>query len=732
MSKKIFIKKFVIFKLAAMFANATLVASLIFAAGPLEAPKPPITARRSMVDEYWGIKVTDDYRWLENWNDPEVRAWSESQNVAARTSLAALPNRAAIRARIAALLTGASVSYGNLVLRKGLFFALKHDPAKQQPQLVTLSGPDTPGLERVILDPSQLDPNSRTSIDWFVPSPDGTLVAVSLSKSGTESGDVHLFEVATGKQVYEVIPRVNGGTAGGSLVWSSGGIGFFYTRYPRLGERSEADMNFYQQVYHHLLGMPTEKDTYCVGKDFPRIAEIQLDATADGKVIMAQVENGDGGEFAFHLRQPDGSWIQIAAFTDQVLGAAFAPDAALYLLSHQGAPRGKVLRLAPGAAKLSAATVVVTEGDGVIQQVLPTASVIYLSELFGGPSRVRMVTPDGKAMSFVPVPEASSVWRIVPIEGDTVLLNIEGYVTPAVWYRWLPGAEKLAHTALFKISLADYSDCEVSMETAISKDGTSIPLTVIRRKGIKLDGTNPTLLSGYGGFGIATTPSFSDSRRLWLDHGGVFAMANLRGGNEFGETWHQAGMLTRKQNVFDDFIACARYLIATGYASPKTLAIEGGSNGGLLMGAALTQAPELFRAVVTHVGIYDMLRNELTPNGTFNITEYGSVKNKAQFEALYAYSPYHRVQNGTKYPAVLFLTGANDPRVDPMNSRKMVARLQVASASGRPVWLRTSGTTGHGGGTPLTERIEQITDVQSFLFDQLGLIFKPALSPDPE
>jgi prolyl oligopeptidase len=715
-----------------VFANAALVASLIFAAGSLKAPKPPITARKPVVDEYWGIKVTDDYRWLENWNDPEVRAWSEAQNAAARTSLAALPNRAAIRARIAALMTGASVSYGNLVLRKGLFFALKHDPAKQQPQLVTLSGPDTPGSERVILDPAQLDPDSRTSIDWFEPAPDGKLVAVSLSKNGTEIGDVHLFEVATGKQVYEVIPRVNGGTAGGSLVWSSGGVGFFYTRYPRPGERPEADMNFYQQVYHHLLGTPTAKDIYCVGKDFPRIAEIQLDATADGKVILAQVENGDGGEFAFHLRQPDGSWVQVAAFADQVVGAAFAPDAALYLLSHRGAPRGKVLRLATGAAKLSAAIVVVAEGDGVIQQVVPMASVVYLSELFGGPSRVRVVAPDGKPLSVVPVPEASSVWRIVPVAGDMVLLNIEGYVTPAAWYRWMPGAKKLARTALFKISFADYSDCEVSREAAISKDGTRIPLTVIRCKGIKLDGTNPTLLSGYGGFSIATRPSFSDSQRLWLDQGGVLAIANLRGGSEFGETWHQAGMLTSKQNVFDDFIACARFLIAAGYASPKTLAIEGASNGGLLMGAALTQAPELFRAVVTHVGIYDMLRNELTPNGTFNITEYGSIKNKVQFEALYAYSPYHRVQDGTQYPAVLFLTGANDPRVDPMNSRKMVARLQAASVLGRPVWLRTSGSTGHGGGTPLSERIEQITDVQSFLFDQLGLTFKPALSPAPE
>lgn len=696
-------------------------AAMILAARPPKTIEPPVAAQRPIVDEYWGIKVTDNYRWLENWDDPEVRAWSEAQNAAARTALAAVPVRAAIRARITELLTGTSISYGGLVRRRGTLFALKYDPAKQQPLLVTLSGPDAPGSERVILDPSRLDPDSRISMDWYVPSPDGALVAVSLSKAGTESGDVHLFDVASGMQVHEVIPRVNGGTAGGSLAWSPAGVGFFYTRYPRPGERPKADLDFYQQVYYHLLGTPTAKDTYCIGKEFPRIAEIQLHATADGTVILAQVENGDGGEFAFFLRRADGSWTRIAAFSDQVVDAAFAPDATLYLLSIQGAPRGKVLRLAPGVMDLSAATLFAAEGDGVIQEVLPTASVVYLSELLGGPSRLRMVGLDGKMLGAVPIPEASSVQRIVPVEKDAVLLQIESYVAPAAWYRWSPGAEQLVRTALFKVSLADYSDCAVSRTTAGSKDGTRIPLTIIHRKGIMLDGSNPTLLSGYGGFGIAIRPSFSDSSRLWLDHGGVLAVANLRGGGEFGEAWHQDGMLARKQNVFDDFIACARFLIGAGYASPRTLAIEGGSNGGLLMGAALTQAPELFRAVVAHVGIFDMLRNELTPNGTFNVTEYGSVRDKAQFEALYAYSPYHRVRDGGRYPAVLFLTGANDPRVDPMNSRKMVARLQAASASGRPVWLRTSDSTGHGGGTPLAERIERITDVSAFLFDQLGL-----------
>jgi len=260
----------------------------------------------------------------------------------------------------------------------------------------------------------------------------------------------------------------------------------------------------------------------------------------------------------------------------------------------------------------------------------------------------------------------------------------------------------------------------VVREFAVSKDGTRIPLNIIRRKGTKLDGKNPALLTAYGGYGINESPYYSASLRVLLDHGFVFADANLRGGGEYGEAWHHAGSLTKKQNVFDDFAACARYLIDHKYTSAAKLGIEGGSNGGLLMGAELTQHPELFGAVVSHVGIYDMLRVELQPNGAFNVTEFGTVKEAEQFKALYAYSPYHHVVDGTNYPPVLFLTGANDPRVDPLNSRKMTARLQ-ASGTKHVVLLRTSSNSGHGIGTALSERIAQQADVDAFLFDQLGV-----------
>jgi prolyl oligopeptidase len=293
------------------------------------------------------------------------------------------------------------------------------------------------------------------------------------------------------------------------------------------------------------------------------------------------------------------------------------------------------------------------------------------------------------------------------------------FLTPLGWSRYDPVEGEVRRTALFSSSPADFSDCEVVREFAISRDGTKVPLNIIRRKGTRLEGDNPVLLTGYGGYGISLSPSFRSRRRLWLDMGGVVVVANLRGGGEYGEAWHTAGNLTNKQNVFDDFIACAEHLIKSKYTHPDRLSIEGGSNGGLLMGAALTQRPDLFRAVVSHVGIYDMLRVELDPNGAFNVTEFGTVTNPNQFEALYDYSPYHRVQAGTEYPAVMLMTGENDGRVLPYHSRKMAALLQASTASDKPILLRIN-TSGHGIGTALDETIAEDADVFAFLYSQLN------------
>jgi prolyl oligopeptidase len=302
-------------------------------------------------------------------------------------------------------------------------------------------------------------------------------------------------------------------------------------------------------------------------------------------------------------------------------------------------------------------------------------------------------------------------------------VQVETYLQPRTWYSFTKDAEKPKTTKLASTSPADFSDCEVIREFATSKDGTKVPMSILRKKGTKLDGTNPTLLYGYGGYGVSLNPRFSAAKRVWLEQGGVYVVANIRGGAEYGEEWHKNGNLTKKQNVFDDFAACAKQLIDQKYTTTAKLAIEGGSNGGLLMGAMITQHPELFRAVVSHVGIYDMLRAEFHPNGAFNVTEFGTVKNEEQFKALYAYSPYQNVKDGTAYPAVFLLTGLNDGRVDPANSLKMAARLQAATSSKRPILLQVGGS-GHGIGDSLSTAIDKQADVYAFLFEQLGMEYK--------
>jgi prolyl oligopeptidase len=369
--------------------------------------------------------------------------------------------------------------------------------------------------------------------------------------------------------------------------------------------------------------------------------------------------------------------------------------------------------------------VVVAQSDGVIDDLEVTASRLYLTELIGGPSRLRSVRltagkPSPPEVIAVPFPIAT-VHGLNAIGADDVLYNVESYTATPAWHRYAPGTGRSAPTALVQPMEFAMDDVEVVRETCTSADGTAVPINILHRRGLALDGSHPALLYGYGGYSISLRPGLHRLNRLWIDQGGVYAEANLRGGNEFGETWHEAGRLLRKQHVFDDFYACARALVDKGYTRPERLAINGRSNGGLLMGAALTQHPEMYRAVVSGVGIYDSLRFELTDNGVFNVTELGTVSDPAQLRALYAYSPYHRVRDGVAYPAVLLTTGANDPRVDPYNSRKMTARLQAATSSDRPILLRAADDVGHGMGSPLAAVIDEAADSYAFLMHELAM-----------
>ena len=719
--------------LLTLFGTSLSITTAALAGEVPSANKIPVS------DTYHGVTVTEDYRWLEDAKDPLVAEWSDVQNAYARAILDKLPHLDEIRARVTEILGARTVSYRSPSYRGEQIFAMKRQPPKQQRFLVVMTSADDAGSARVLVDPNVLDPKGMTSIDWYIPSPDGGLVAVSLSKGGSESGDVHIYEATTGNQVYEVIPRVNGGTAGGDLAWAPDGSGFFYTRYPRGSERPPADMDFFQQAYFHTLGTRTETDRYEIGKDFPRIAEIQLEMDRSSGRLLATVQDGDGGEFAHYLRSPDGVWRQFSRFGDRTLQAAFGPNDDLFLLSRHNAPRGQILRVTIPSLDVSNAEAIVPQGDDTIvssfmsaPSILATNSRLYLEYQLGGPSEIRVFDHHGKQLVAPKQLPVSSVGGLTRLNGEDILFVNSSFIEPSAWYRFNPETGKTVRTALVTESPVDFSDAKVVRESAVSKDGTKVPINIIMPKNTKLDGTSPCVITGYGGYGISLSPRFRATNRVLLDNGVLYAVANLRGGGEYGEQWHRQGNLTKKQNVFDDFAAVIRHLVDRGYTSPEKLAIMGGSNGGLLMGATMVQHATMMKAVVSYVGIYDMLRVELSPNGAFNIPEFGTVKKPDHFKALYAYSPYHNVQDGVKYPATLFLTGANDPRVDPMQSRKMAARLQAANASSAPILLRTSADTGHGGGTPLEERIAQTTDVYAFLFKHLGVKYRvpPTRAPN--
>jgi prolyl oligopeptidase len=708
------------------YASLLALLPLFALAAPPEST--PATRKQPVQDTYWGTVVTDDYRWLESSKDKEVKAWSAAQNARTRAYLSRLPAIGELRKRLKEILTARTTSHTHVVKAGGVIFAVKHQPPREQPFLVVLPSVHEPEKARVLLDPNKLDTKGTTTIDWFVPSADGKLVAVSVSKVGSETGDAHVYDVATGKQVHEVIPRVQNGTAGGDLAWSPDGKGFFYTRYPRGKERPAVDMDFYQQLYYHELGTPTQKDRYELGKDLPRIAEIRVWMHDKTGKLLCTVQNGDGGEFAHYVRNPDGNWWKISGFLDRIVQATFGPAGDLFLVSRQDAPRGKILHLPAESRSTKSAREVVREGSDAIvtdfygtPTVLATATRLHVIYQLGGPTEVRVFDFEGKPARAPKQLPVSTVSGLSAMGGDDFLYANVSYLEPLGQYLFKAGTGETEKTPLTSPSTVNFNDVKVVREFATSKDGTRVPVNILMPKGCKQDGNNPCIATGYGGYGISIQPGFRPQLRVLFDHGIIFAQANLRGGSEYGEAWHRAGILTRKQNVFDDFAAVLKYLVEKMYTSPARLGIEGGSNGGLLMGAMISQHPELMKAVVSHVGIYDMLRVELSPNGAFNVPEFGTVKDRDQFQALYAYSPYHRVKDGTKYPAILFLTGANDPRVDPMQSRKFTARLQAATASPAPILLRTSDTSGHGMGTALSERVEELADVYAFFFEQLGV-----------
>jgi prolyl oligopeptidase len=679
----------------------------------VETPRIPVTT------SYHGVDVTEDYRWLEDGSSKDTIAWSKAQQQLTRTYYDAVPWRGMLRARIEQLLKAERTTYRKLASGGGTYFALKEQTPRQQPFLVALTDLDDTGTERIVVDPNAIDPSGETTIDWFVPSVDGGRVAVSLSEHGTEDGSLHVFDVESGEVVDEPIPHVN--LMGGSMAWRHDGSGFWYTR-------CADPAGFRQQVWVREIGGAPDRLDVAGGFADEIIAENVLSASADGRWVMDRVQKGDGGEWQVFVRSqdPDGAWWQLADVPDRCTYAVLGADA-LYLLSRRDAPHGKVLRLPlTEGARVADADEIVPASKLVIEDLAVTDGTVWVVDMDGGPQQLRAFDLDGGPLPTPEIPPVSSVasyWaRLCRLGRDRLAWSCESFTEPPTWWVAADG-EAPRPTALTTTSPVDLSGYDVTREFAVSRDGTLVPLNIIAPPGTSRDGTAPALLTAYGGYAISLVPRFNPESLLWLEQGGVLVIANIRGGGEYGEEWHHAGRLTTKQNCFDDFIASADHLHDTGITSRDRLAIIGGSNGGLLMGAVLTQRPDIARAVVAAVPVMDSLRSETTTNGKFNTTEFGTVEDSDTFSALLAYSPLHNVVDGTSYPAVLLTAGENDTRVDAWHAKKMTARLQAATSSGRAVLLRLE-STGHLTGS-LDQTIDETTDLHAFLFDQLALGYQP-------
>ena len=671
-----------------------------------------------MTATYHGVDVTEDYRWLEDASSEQTIAWTQAQHKRARAYFDGIPWRGTLRARVEQLLKADRTRYKRLLSGGGTFFALKEQTPRQQPFLVALTDLDDPSAERVVVDPDVIDPSGETAIDFFVPSPDGRYVAVSLSEHGTEDGSLHIYDAASGTLADGPIPHVN--LMGGSVAWRRDGSGFWYTLCADAA-------GFRQQVWFREPGDGSDRLDLGDGFADQRIAEHFLSVSADGRWVMDRVQKGDGGEWQVFLRSQEAgrSWWQAADIPDKCAYAVLG-SAALYLLSRRDAPHGTVLRLPlTEGATVADADEIVPASDLVIEDLAVTRDTVWVVDMDGGPQRLRAFDTSGRQLPPVEIPPLSSVSSyatgLAALGRDRIGWSCESFTEPATWWVAADG-EPPRPTGLRTTSPVDLSKYEVTREFATSADGTRIPLNVIAAPGTPRDGTAPALLTGYGGFAISLVPRFDPETLLWLEQGGVFVVANIRGGGEFGEEWHEAGRLATKQNCFDDFIACADYLCSSGITSREHLAIIGGSNGGLLTGAVLTQRPDIARAVVAAVPVMDSLRSETTINGQFNSTEFGSVEQPELFTALLAYSPYHNVVDGTAYPAVLLTAGENDSRVDAWHAKKMTARLQEATSSDRPVLLRLD-SAGHLAGS-LDQVIDEATDLHAFLFDQLSLGYR--------
>jgi prolyl oligopeptidase len=688
------------------------------------SPYPPSKTDQA-VDKLHGIEIADPYRWLEDAGSPEVKEWVEKQNAYTRSVLDKLPSRDKIRARLSELLDIGTI--GTPVPVRGRYFYTKREGKQNQPVLYVREG--LVGKDRALVDPNQLAPDGTVALDWWYPSREGKLLAYGVSKNGSELSTLHVRDVDTGKDLPDQIDR----TRACSVAWLPDGKSFYCTRYPAPGSVPAGEEKYHRHVFLHVLGQDPARDAKVFGdgrqaEDWP---EVRL--SPDGRWLVVIEEQGWAKSEVFFkdLHEPDAPLAPLVEKVNAIFEVTARNDA-FYVRTNDQAPRYRLFRVDPRKPARANWVELIPEGKDVLDGVGVLGETLAALYMHQAASRLRFFDKNGQPFDTeVQLPTLGTIEGLGgEWDGHELFFGFQSFtLAPTIYRIDLKTAKpelKLEKWQLLKADI-DFDAYKVQQVTYPSKDGTEITMFLAYKKernrpsGPLRDGDNPTLLWAYGGFNVSITPMFAASRFLFLERGGLIAIPNLRGGGEYGEDWHQAGMLGKKQNVFDDFLAAAEWLIREQYTEPEHLVIQGGSNGGLLMGAALTQRPDLFRAVVCQVPLLDMVRYHKFLIARLWIPEYGSAEDAAQFKWLYAYSPYHHVKNGTAYPAVLLEAAESDTRVDALHGRKMTARLQAATSSEQPILLRLETKAGHGAGKPRAKILDELTDSWSFIFWQLGL-----------